>query len=432
MGGAPSGDRVSPLFRARGHDRLRRRGRPKRRWGEKASAQDEAAKPEDRSADHGTSDAQPPAPETTAADPVEEEAQATAETRTGEPVLDEKWYEDSDGNYVPDFVEAANGFDPKRNDCAPERCPGSAEGSSVEFLTQKRNALLILDSSGSMAADDGSGAGRTKMEAAKEALLRYAGPSSVVYETGFAVFGHTGDSTEAGRAASCREAAEVLSPLGEVGPDTFGEILARFRPTGWTPIEGALRESERAFAGKEGQENRIILVSDGIETCGGDPVAAAEELHRSGIELTVDVVGFGVPTDEAEQLRDIAVAGGGEYHDARTGADLDAYFRRQAEATSETFDAFTCELRNGFHDTLCDQNQCNDATVFRIPEEQQKYEYGSPEYEALQDLSERITAGLERRQKARDRASARADVLYEEWTKLEAEYRRAFNQTYGA
>jgi Mg-chelatase subunit ChlD len=362
---------------------------------------------------------------------AEEQAQASLEATTAEPVLDEQWYRDSDGNYVPDFVEVANGFDPKRNDCAPEQCPGSAQGSSLEFLAQERNALLILDSSGSMATVDGSSAGQTKMEAAKEALLRYAGPSSVVYETGFAVFGHTGDSTRAGKAESCREAAEVLSPLGRVDPDTFGATLERFEPTGWTPIEGALRESEKAFAGKEGQENRIILVSDGIETCGGDPVAAAERLHRSGIEVTIDVVGFGVPDDEAEQLRDIATAGGGEYHHARTGADLDEFFREQSEATSKTFDAFTCELRNGFHDTLCDQNQCNDATVFRIPEEQQKYEFGSPEYEALQDLSERITAGFERRQEARDRASTRADELYEEWTKLQAEYRRVLNQAYG-
>ncbi len=280
-----------------------------------------------------------------------------------------------------------------------------------------------------MAADDGTG--QTKMEAAKEALLRYSGPSSVVYETGFAVFGHEGDATKAGRAESCEAAAELLLPLGEVKPESFEGMLDRFEPTGWTPIEGALREAESAFAGREGQENRLILVSDGIETCGGDPVAAAEELHRSGIELTVDVAGFGVPGDEAEQLREIATAGGGEYYDAKTGADLDGYFQRQAEATSKTFDAFTCELRNGFHDTICDQNQCNDATVFRIPEEQRKYEYGSPEYEALQDLSERITAGLEERQKARDEASARANELYEEWSRLEAEYIRVFNEAYG-
>jgi hypothetical protein len=125
------------------------------------------------------------------------------------------------------------------------------------------------------------------------------------------------------------------------------------------------------------------------------------------------------------------VAGGGEYYDAQTGADLDEYFRKQSEAMQQTWDAFACELRNGFHDTLCDQNQCNDATVFRIPEEQRKHEYGSPEYEALQDLSERISAGLEERQKARDEASERAQELYEQHSKLQEEYYRALNEAYG-
>ena len=390
-----------------------------------------------RAANHAKEAASKPADRSATQTPrgisAEEEAQAAGgEATTSGPVLDPKWYEDSDGNYVPNFIEVANGYDPVRNDCASEECPGGSEGSSVEFLTRPRNALLILDSSGSMAGDAGSSAGQTKMEAAKEALLRYSGPSSVLFETGFAVFGHTGDATEAGRTESCREAAELLLPMGEVDPSTFEGMLSRFQPTGWTPIEGALREAERAFAGKEDQINRVILVSDGIETCGGDPVAAAEELHRSGIELTIDVVGFGVPDDEVEQLRDIATAGGGEYYDAETGADLDEYFRQEAEELDKTWEAFTCELRNGFHDTICDQNQCNDATVFRIPEEQQKYEYGSPEYEALQDLSDRISEGLEERQKARDEASARAEELFEEHQRLQEQYLRAFNRAYGS
>ena len=292
-----------------------------------------------------------------------------------------------------------------------------------------RNALLLLDSSGSMAAD--AGGGRTKMEAAKDALLRYSGVSSVLFETGFAVYGHAGDSTAAGKATSCEQASELLLPLGAVDQAAFQGTLSRFRPTGWTPIEGALREAEAAFAGKEGAVNRVILVSDGIETCGGDPVAAAERLHRAGIALQIDVVGFGVPDDAARQLRDIAAAGGGEYVDARTGADLDGYFRTQSEAIGQTWDAFTCELRNSTFDTICDQGQCNKATVFRIPEEQRRYDLDSPEHRALRELSRRISDGLERWQKARDEAADRAQELQQQHSALRDEYYRVFNATYG-
>lgn len=373
--------------------------------------------------------------ETTGAGSAEEQAQQTGGSSDASGlVLEAKWYKDSDGNVVPDFIEAEadngqGGDDPYKDDCAPEKCPGAAEG--LDFYTQERNALLILDSSGSMAADDGSGTGRTKMDAAKEAISRYSGVSAALFETGFAVYGHTGNATEAGRTQSCGTAAETLLSLGEVDPATFEGTLSRFEPTGWTPIEGALREAEDAFAGKEGQNNRIVLVSDGIETCGGDPVAAARDLQESGIEVQVDVVGFGVPDDETTQLEEIALAGGGEYFDAKTGADLDKYFQKQAEAIGQTYDAFICQHRNSFSDSLCDQEQCQDATVFRIPEEQQKHEPDSPEYRALQDLSDRITAELGEREEAREEAEARADQLYEQYQTLQQEYLRAFDQAYG-
>ena len=402
--------------------------------GERASGGDRGdpppAEPQDSAPTESTAAAETTVLEETV---VAEETVVSPETTTTDLVLDPKWYKDSDGNIVPDFIEAeadggAGNDNPYKDDCAPEECPAAAE--SVEFVTKPRNALLILDSSGSMAADDGTG--QTKMEAAKESLGRYAKISAALFETGFAVYGHTGDATKAGRAQSCETAAETLLPIGQLDPDTFGETLEEFEPTGWTPIEGALREAEEAFAGKEGEVNKIILVSDGIETCGGDPVAAAKALNRSGIEVEVDVVGFGVPGDEADQLRDVAAAGGGEYFDARTGADLDEYFRQQSDAMGETWDAFTCQLRNSTFDSSCDAEQCQDATIFRIPEEQAKYEIGSPEYEALQDLSDRITAGFEERERARQEAAEKSQQLYEQWNEMQEEYYDAYAEAYGA
>ena len=86
-------------------------------------AEDGASEPEDRSA-------------TGAGGGVSREgvAQATGgEGTTSEPVLDPKWYEDADGNYVPNFIEVANGYDPDRNDCAPEKYGAAEEGA--DFLT---------------------------------------------------------------------------------------------------------------------------------------------------------------------------------------------------------------------------------------------------------------------------------------------------------
>ena len=69
--------------------------------------------------------------------------------------------------------------------------------------------------------------------------------------------------------------------------------------------------------------------------------------------------------------------------------------------------------------------------MFVIPEEQRKYDLNSPEYKALQELSDRIRAGFDERQKARDEASARAQELFDQHQQLQEEYNRAFGEVYG-
>ena len=63
-----------------------------------------------------------------------------------------------------------------------------------------------------------------------------------------------------------------------------------------------------------------MLVSDGKETCQGDPVVAAKALAAKGI--TVHTVGFIVDTAARGQLQAIARATGGTYFDAPVGPEL--------------------------------------------------------------------------------------------------------------
>ena len=63
-----------------------------------------------------------------------------------------------------------------------------------------------------------------------------------------------------------------------------------------------------------------MLVSDGKETCQGDPVLAARALAAKGI--TIHTVGFIVDTAARGQLQAIARATGGTYFDAPVGPEL--------------------------------------------------------------------------------------------------------------
>lgn len=263
-------------------------------------------------------------------------------TAQPERVLEDKWYVDSDGNEVPDFIEVEEGYDPEVDDCAEEvDCPGpSGASGGAGLITREQNTLLILDSSGSMAEQ--TGVGETKMVVAKDALERYVTGTPDFVNLGFMVYGHQGSSEEADKAESC-EGIELLDPLGEVDYQSFPQTLESFRPTGWTPIAGSLEQAKEAFSGKKDADNRVILVTDGLETCGGDPVAAARSLDGADISVTVDVVGFDIATSEEQQaLRQIAEATGGEYYDAQTGADLEDYFSEQRRIVSELTDQYLC------------------------------------------------------------------------------------------
>lgn len=279
-------------------------------------------------------------------------------------ILDAKFYVDGDGNVVPDFIETELGFDPLADDCPYDDCGRGADGQ--EGGRRRQNTLLILDASGSMRAQN-------KMAGAKKALERYVRTVSTVQQLGFMVYGHRGDNSEGGKAESCA-GVELLAPVGEVRRENFPALLARFEPTGWTPIAAALEQAHTAFAEREADENRVLLVSDGIETCGGDPVAAAEKLAGAGYRVRVDVVGFAVGTSDAAELGKIAEITGGEYFDAKTAADLDEYLKGQIDAVYETRRAIACEIGNLMHAPLCDQQLVNKAQFYLMKLRQESWD----------------------------------------------------------
>lgn len=309
------------------------------------------------------------------------------------PGLEAKFYEDADGNAIPNFMEIEMGKDPLKNDCPGSNCGDPAE--LLNYFQSPHNTLLMLDSSGSMRANN-------KIQSAKNAIKNYASmrmPEN--FKAGFLVYGHRGDNSESGKAASCA-GIELLTPIGELKPENVEGILQKFEPTGWTPIGASLEQAANAFAGMEGQDNRIVLVSDGIETCGGDPVAVARRLHEEGFKVIVDVVGFGVETKDAAELKKIADAGGGEYVNARTQRELYDYFQKRNAAFHQTLEAMQCSIKNvAIQSNVCDQSMTNQAALFRIMPlvNKARAEGRDDEVKALESLRQRIEALRDKRKR---------------------------------
>jgi hypothetical protein len=336
-------------------------------------------------------------------------------------LLEDRWYVDGDGDGAPDFLETDLGFNPNGLDCVSRTCGSGARGA--ELLRRERNTLLMLDSSGSMAGRVG---GETKLDAAKGALRRYVATVSGLVNLGFLVYGHEGNNTEAGKAESCR-GIDLLDPIGEAEPQTFGQTLDRFQPTGWTPIAAALREAERAFEGREDATNRIVLVSDGIETCGGDPVAVARALHDRGFAVEIDVIGFDIAqgSADARQLREIARVTGGTYYDAKTAQDLNDYFDQQGKALGETLDALICEVNSNFNASLCDYQFQNKVVAEVNTYADRVYATDFEEWQAYQDISDRVREEREGREEARRDAAERIEELQKQYDQLIRQLNRA-------
>ena len=168
------------------------------------------------------------------------------------------------------------------------------------------NILFVLDSSGSMW---GKVDGKTKMSIAKSALPQLLGEVPSGTKLGLLVYGHRDKS-------SCED-VELLLPMGDASADSVGSALTRIKPIGKTPIALALEQASTAFpAGTEKDSNSVVLISDGIETCNGDPCAVAGKLAAANIRVKVHVVGFDISQEDRAALECIAANGNGKYFSA--------------------------------------------------------------------------------------------------------------------
>lgn len=197
-----------------------------------------------------------------------------------------------------------------------ERIERAGEGRPV----QTRRLVLAVDNSGSMTAKIGA---QTKIEAARQAALAFLAQVPSEVEVGLLVFGHKGTNQEAGKSESCR-AVETLYEVAPAKRDEIARAVERMTATGWTPLAAALERLASLFKPSEVAGEQVVwVVSDGVETCGGDPVAAARALNEGGAKVVVNIIGFDVPARERGALEAVAKAGGGVFKEARTGRDLE-------------------------------------------------------------------------------------------------------------
>jgi Mg-chelatase subunit ChlD len=212
--------------------------------------------------------------------------------------------------------------------------PGAARGKLRVVSDSTASAFgsveFVLDASGSMLQRLG---GVRRIELAKTALVelaRDALPASSAFA--LRVFGHR-------EAGSCRTDLEI--PLAKIDR---AAAVARIQSLGAmnlakTPIAASLLKVKDDLAGAPGP-TLVVLVTDGEETCDGDPKQAIEALRAAGHDVRVDIVGFAVDEVALEEtFRGWARLGGGQYFDAESGEQLRAAMRDSLRPSYEVLSA---------------------------------------------------------------------------------------------
>lgn len=151
--------------------------------------------------------------------------------------------------------------------------------------------LLVLDGSQSMLAKWESG---TKMMVAQQLLSELVDSLKRLehVEMALRVYGHQRPVPP----QDCSD-TKLEVPFSKHNASKIKQKLRAIRPKGTTPIAHSLELSAYDFPECKPCRNIIILITDGIESCDGDPCAVSLNLQKQGIILKPFVIGIGLDQD---------------------------------------------------------------------------------------------------------------------------------------
>ncbi|MFC5605086.1 vWA domain-containing protein [Sporosarcina koreensis] len=199
--------------------------------------------------------------------------------------------------------------------------------------TKQLNISVLIDASGSMKAYVD---GEQMMALAKDAVKRFGAGLPEESIVSLRVYGHEGTGSTADKGMSCASNELFYSP-DFYEENSFNEALSQFDAAGWTPLAAAIKaggEDLRVMASATTQ-NMIFVVSDGVETCGGNPVEEAKKLANFDLKAEVNVLGFNLDSEGQKQLKKVAEEGNGKYANVRSRVDFQKTFQSMlAEANA--------------------------------------------------------------------------------------------------
>lgn len=184
------------------------------------------------------------------------------------------------------------------------------------YTGRKTRILFLLDGSGSMVAEMGK---TNRWAASIHIMNRMVDTLRTVenLEIGLRVFGHNKPITM----KDCYD-TKLEVPFAPNNHKAFLNKLKTIKPLGYTSITQSLLQAAKDFPDDKTSRNIIVLITDGIEECNGDPCAVSAELQKKGVILKPFIIGLG--TDEEAFRKTYSCAG--RYFNAQSEEELQTIF----------------------------------------------------------------------------------------------------------
>jgi len=166
-------------------------------------------------------------------------------------------------------------------------CGFSQSGAKVKENEKKTRLLFVFDASQSMF---GRWDHQQKIFAARNILSNWIDSLATIdnLELAFRVFGDQYPVPP-----QICEDSRLLVPFSKDNYKKIKKALREIVPNGTTPITYALEQAASDFPEDDNSRNIIVLITDGIEECEGDPCEISLKLQRKGIIIKPFVIGIG-------------------------------------------------------------------------------------------------------------------------------------------
>jgi len=108
------------------------------------------------------------------------------------------------------------------------------------------------------------------------------------------------------------KATQLTVPIRSNSIDYIKSSLDNIFPLGTTPLEYTLNLSINSDFTRGNNLKHIVLITDGADSCGGDPCRYARATMMQRSDIKIDIIAIGVNDEEVQQLKCIAEATKGQ------------------------------------------------------------------------------------------------------------------------